>query len=187
MHDRDIANRIDDSVVRIMAGRPRLIRRARGYAPSPTKLPKGFEDAPEISPSAASSNRPSAWSRTARRSSPSTRAISRMRPTFDDYQKNMALYRALYDHRPRVFAAGHAPGIPLTKLAKEQGARRGAARRAASSFPHRQLHGGETALRSTRRRCSASCSTGWATAPTARSGAGSSCARIIAVSSGSPG
>ena len=35
MHDRDIANRLDDSVVRVVADKPRLIRRARGYAPAP--------------------------------------------------------------------------------------------------------------------------------------------------------
>ncbi len=48
MHDRDIARRVDDSVVRIIAGKPRLLRRARGYAPAPIALPEGFADAPPI-------------------------------------------------------------------------------------------------------------------------------------------
>ncbi len=43
MHDRGIANRIDDSVVRLDLGRPRLLRRARGYAPAPIALPEGFD------------------------------------------------------------------------------------------------------------------------------------------------
>jgi hydrogenase maturation protein HypF len=34
LHDRPIAHRVDDSVVRLIAGRPMLVRRARGYAPS---------------------------------------------------------------------------------------------------------------------------------------------------------
>ncbi|MDE2017546.1 MAG: carbamoyltransferase HypF [Hyphomicrobiales bacterium] len=38
-HDRPIANRIDDSVVRVVGGRPRAIRRARGQAPAPLALP----------------------------------------------------------------------------------------------------------------------------------------------------
>ncbi len=38
MHDRRIANRVDDSVVRVMDGRARLLRRARGYAPAPIPL-----------------------------------------------------------------------------------------------------------------------------------------------------
>ena len=38
LHNREIVTRVDDSVVRVMAGRPRLIRRARGYAPLPVLL-----------------------------------------------------------------------------------------------------------------------------------------------------
>ena len=48
VHDRPIANRVDDSVVRVMAGAPRVLRRARGYAPAPIALPDGFADAPEL-------------------------------------------------------------------------------------------------------------------------------------------
>ena len=48
MHNREIANRIDDSVVRIVAGSPSLIRRARGYAPSAVSLPAGFDGAPDL-------------------------------------------------------------------------------------------------------------------------------------------
>ena len=39
MHDRDIVARYDDSVVRIAAGAPIFLRRARGYAPLPLTLP----------------------------------------------------------------------------------------------------------------------------------------------------
>ncbi|MGJ4995233.1 carbamoyltransferase HypF [Bradyrhizobium sp. HKCCYLS3077] len=38
-HDRDIVIRADDSVVAMMAGAPRFIRRARGYVPEPIRLP----------------------------------------------------------------------------------------------------------------------------------------------------
>lgn len=34
-HDREIYNRADDSVLQVCGGRPRLIRRARGYVPEP--------------------------------------------------------------------------------------------------------------------------------------------------------
>ncbi len=47
-HDRPIARRIDDSVVRVMAGKARLLRRARGFAPEPLALPAGFERAPAV-------------------------------------------------------------------------------------------------------------------------------------------
>ncbi len=38
LHNREIVTRIDDSVVRIMQDRPRLLRRARGYVPAPILL-----------------------------------------------------------------------------------------------------------------------------------------------------
>ncbi|MBU4235357.1 MAG: carbamoyltransferase HypF [Proteobacteria bacterium] len=38
LHNREIVTRIDDSVIRIMQGRPRLLRRARGYVPNPIPL-----------------------------------------------------------------------------------------------------------------------------------------------------
>src|SRR6516225_2522720 len=48
VHNRRIANRVDDSVVRVVGGKSRVLRRARGFAPSPIKLPRGFAAAPEI-------------------------------------------------------------------------------------------------------------------------------------------
>jgi hydrogenase maturation protein HypF len=47
-HNRPIARRVDDSVVRVVAGLPRILRRARGYAPAPLALPPGFELSPRI-------------------------------------------------------------------------------------------------------------------------------------------
>ena len=38
LHNREIVNRADDSVVRIMAGRERVVRRSRGYVPSPIRV-----------------------------------------------------------------------------------------------------------------------------------------------------
>jgi hydrogenase maturation protein HypF len=40
-YDRDIFNRVDDSVVRVIAGKERINRRSRGYVPAPVKL--GFD------------------------------------------------------------------------------------------------------------------------------------------------
>ena len=47
-HDRAIARRIDDSVMRVMDGAPRVQRRARGLAPEPIALPAGFDSAPSV-------------------------------------------------------------------------------------------------------------------------------------------
>ena len=58
-HNREIVNRVDDSVVRILPGISfgdkaledkslQILRRARGYAPTPIDLPVGFEKIPPI-------------------------------------------------------------------------------------------------------------------------------------------
>ncbi len=39
LHDRPIETRTDDSVVRVAAGRPQLLRRSRGYVPDASALP----------------------------------------------------------------------------------------------------------------------------------------------------
>jgi hydrogenase maturation protein HypF len=46
VHDRDIHARVDDSVLRVQAGRPQLVRRARGYVPAALALP--FESPPVL-------------------------------------------------------------------------------------------------------------------------------------------
>ncbi len=40
VHDRPIVRHVDDSIVRVMAGREMVLRRARGYAPLPVLLPE---------------------------------------------------------------------------------------------------------------------------------------------------
>lgn len=41
VHNRPIVRSVDDSVVRVMAGRPLMLRRSRGYAPLPVSLKEG--------------------------------------------------------------------------------------------------------------------------------------------------
>jgi len=38
LHNREIVTRVDDSVVRMVADKPRIYRRARGYVPSPVEI-----------------------------------------------------------------------------------------------------------------------------------------------------
>ena len=42
VHDREIETRCDDSVARVIAGRPVVLRRARGYVPAPVILQRPF-------------------------------------------------------------------------------------------------------------------------------------------------
>ncbi len=39
LHNRDIVTRVDDSVVKVVADQPRLMRRSRGYVPTPILVP----------------------------------------------------------------------------------------------------------------------------------------------------
>jgi hydrogenase maturation protein HypF len=44
VHDREIANRCDDSVTRVVAGAPLVLRRARGFVPRPVSVPRAFRE-----------------------------------------------------------------------------------------------------------------------------------------------
>lgn len=44
LHNREIVTRVDDSVVRVMAGKPRMLRRARGFSPIPLQLNRPTAD-----------------------------------------------------------------------------------------------------------------------------------------------
>jgi hydrogenase maturation protein HypF len=46
MNNRNIARRVDDSIACVSVAAPRILRRGRGYAPSPINLPPGFAVAP---------------------------------------------------------------------------------------------------------------------------------------------
>lgn len=48
MHNRDIARRLDDSVERVTAHGPMVLRRARGRVPGTLPLPPGFDAAPQV-------------------------------------------------------------------------------------------------------------------------------------------
>ncbi len=48
MHDRDIINRLDDSVIRMVDRQAQTLRRARGFAPSPIRLPEGLGNVPPV-------------------------------------------------------------------------------------------------------------------------------------------
>ena len=48
MHDRDIVNRLDDSVMRLDATGAQILRRARGLAPEPLPLADVFGDSPPV-------------------------------------------------------------------------------------------------------------------------------------------
>ena len=118
IHNREIANRIDDSVVRLMAGHPRLIRRARGYAPAPIRLPAGFETAPELLAMGGELKATFCLVKDGEAILSQHQGDLEDAATYDDYLKNLALYRTLFDHAPDALIADRHPDYLSTKLAK---------------------------------------------------------------------
>lgn len=124
MHDREIANRIDDSVVRVAAGRPRLIRRARGHAPRALRLPASFADAPPLL--AYGAEQKATFCLLAEGAAVLSQHQGDLEEpsTYADYCKNLRLYAEIYDHRPELLVADLHPEYLSTKLALETGAAR---------------------------------------------------------------
>ena len=117
-HDRNIATRIDDSVVRVMAGAPRILRRARGYAPSAIPLPPGFEAAPDLLAAGAEQKNTFCLLRNgAAILSQHVGDLDDAR-TYDDYRRNIAHYAALFEHTPAAIAADMHPEYLSSKFAR---------------------------------------------------------------------
>ncbi len=122
MHNREIANRIDDSVVRIAAGKPSLIRRARGYAPSAVPLPPGFERAPDLLAFGGELKATFCLVKGGAAILSQHQGDLEDVSTFEDYQKNLHLYSRIYDHEPRLLVADMHPEYLSAKLAKQRAA-----------------------------------------------------------------
>jgi hydrogenase maturation protein HypF len=120
MHNREIANRVDDSVVRVIDGRPRLLRRARGYAPAPIALPPGFEEAPQILAMGGELKATFCLVKDGKAILSQHQGDLEHPAAFDDYCKNLALFRDLFAHTPVALAADRHPEYLSAKLARER-------------------------------------------------------------------
>jgi hydrogenase maturation protein HypF len=125
LHDRDIANRIDDSVVRIVLGRPRLLRRARGHAPGAISLPAGFQGAPDLLAYGGELKSTFCLVKDGAAILSQHQGDLEDLTTFEDYQKNLQLYTDMYHHVPDLLAADLHPEYLSTKLAVESAAASG--------------------------------------------------------------
>ncbi len=122
VHNRRIANRVDDSVVRLAANRVRVLRRARGYAPASLPLPPGFEQAPAVLAYGPELKATFCLVRDGRAVLSQHQGDLEDVGTYDDYRKNHALFAAQFDHVPAALAADAHPEYLSTKLAKQRSA-----------------------------------------------------------------
>ncbi len=100
LHNRDIANRIDDSVVRVDLGRARVLRRARGYAPQALELPDGFSATLEVLALGAEQKNTFCLIKDGRAIVSQHMGDLEDLATNDDVTRNLGLYESLFDHAP---------------------------------------------------------------------------------------
>lgn len=117
MHDRDIARRLDDSVMRITPQGPMILRHARGRVPGTFALPEGFEDAPHIV--AFGGQMKSAICLIKERSALLSHHLGDLDDllTWEEFEKADADYADLFDHAPTVFACDLHPDYRASQYA----------------------------------------------------------------------
>jgi len=104
LHDREIVTRLDDSVVRVTAGKPRMLRRARGYAPEPVSLPPGFGHEHKVL--AMGSELKNTFSLLREGKAVTSQHIGDLEnaSTFREYRNMLEHYQRLFDFEPDLLA-----------------------------------------------------------------------------------
>jgi hydrogenase maturation protein HypF len=125
LHNRDIENRVDDSVMRLMAGQPQFLRRARGFAPHSIVLPEGFNSAPQLL--AMGGELKNTFCLLKNGHAVLSQHIGDLEnyPTYEDYRQNINLYETLFQHQADFLAVDAHPEYLSTKaghdIAQERG------------------------------------------------------------------
>ena len=117
IHNRPIVRHVDDSVVRVMADRPMVLRRARGFAPLPVQLSKV---APPILGVGAHLKNSVALS--VGRQVFISQHIGDLETTvaFDAFQRVVHDFESLYEVVPQIIVADAHPDYLSTKFALEK-------------------------------------------------------------------
>ncbi|MEJ7669652.1 MAG: carbamoyltransferase HypF [Casimicrobiaceae bacterium] len=124
LHDRDIARRVDDSVVRAMAGESRTLRRARGYAPATMPLPQGFAAAPAVLAMGGELKNTFCLLRDGQAIVSHHMGDLEDALTHADYRLSIERYLQLFAHDPRSIAVDLHPEYLSVKLGRELAQRR---------------------------------------------------------------
>ena len=121
LHDREIVARYDDSVVRVSAGRPIMLRRARGYAPLPLALPVRTP-VPLIAVGGQLKNTFTLAQGGEAYVSQHIGDLENLE-TLTHFRDAVARYRALFRLTPEAAACDLHPGYLSTRIAEELGLR----------------------------------------------------------------
>lgn len=118
-NNREIVNRIDDSVVRIVANDVQVLRKARGYAPAPLVLPEGFKHCPEVLAMGGELKNTFCIIKNDQAIISQHLGDLENAATFIDYRKNLNLYQNLYQTKPDVIAIDLHPEYLSSKEGKK--------------------------------------------------------------------
>ena len=118
-HNREIVNRVDDSVVRVIGEKLQIIRRARGYTPAPINLPSGFENYPQILAMGSELKNTFCLLRDGKAIVSQHLGDLAKATVFKSYQDTLNLYLNLFEHQPEAVAVDKHPEYFSTKFGKE--------------------------------------------------------------------
>ncbi|MDE2562421.1 MAG: carbamoyltransferase HypF [Sphingomonadales bacterium] len=125
MHDREIVNRVDDSVMALDARGPMVLRRARGMAPDPVTLPEGLaSDVPIL---AMGGELKATFCLLRGREAVLSQHIGDLEDAaaLADYRRMLDLFGQLYDFTPELIAVDAHPDYLSTRLGRRMGAELG--------------------------------------------------------------
>ncbi len=125
LHDRDIVNRVDDSVVRLMDGVPRLLRRARGFAPAPLTLPEAMAALPPVLAMGGELKNTLCLLQDGQAVLSQHLGDLHDAATAREFEHTIALYRSLYEHRPAAVAVDAHPSYHASQVGRRLGAELG--------------------------------------------------------------
>ena len=118
-HNREIINRVDDSVVRVLGDKVQTIRRARGYAPASISLPPGFQNVPQILAMGSELKNTFCLLREGKAILSQHLGDLENAAAFNTYQDTLNLYLNLFEHQPEIIAIDKHPEYLSSKLGKE--------------------------------------------------------------------
>ncbi len=126
MHDRDIVNRLDDSVTRVDAPGVQVLRRGRGLAPATLHPGPGFADTPRVLAMGGGLKSAFCLMRDGEAILSQHMGDLENAATYADYRKSLALYRDIYRFAPEVIAVDQHPDYLSTRWGEELSAETGA-------------------------------------------------------------
>ncbi|MEH2143119.1 carbamoyltransferase HypF [Nostoc sp.] len=118
-HNREIINRLDDSVVRVIGDKVQTIRHARGYAPAPISLPPGFKNVPQILAMGSELKNTFCLLREGEAILSQHLGDLENGAAFNAYQDTLNLYLNLFEHQPEIIAIDKHAEYLSSKLGKE--------------------------------------------------------------------